>query len=61
MNTIETIEKYISDTKIKPTKAAAGVDDILLLVESMDPFRAASLAFMYGRAKGWRAAKREVQ
>lgn len=61
MNTIEKIEKYINDTKIKPTKAAANAEDILLLAASMDPFRAVSMAFMYGRAMGWRAAKREVR
>jgi len=61
VNEIERIERYISRTSIKPTKAAAGADEILALAESLEPFMAASLAFMYGRAKGYRAGKAEVR
>ena len=61
MSEIEKIERYISNTKIKTTKAGASVEDIIAIANGMDIFRAVSLAFMYGRAKGYRAAKTEAR
>lgn len=62
MTEIERIEKYIAKTKFDSTHYE------LLLNETLDvmkmaaekPIEAIWLAFNYGRAKGYRAAKKEV-
>lgn len=60
MSEIEKMERYISNTSIRNEKQytmgmveCAAVREVL----ACDPYTAITLAFRYGRAKGYRAAK----
>jgi len=53
------VSALITITEIKPAKATTPSETVVMLAEEMDPYHAVLLAFMYGRAKGYRAAKAE--
>ena len=63
MSRIETMEKYIERTK-KPNDRYGlcywDIDAIYHLMEQ-NPVQAIFLAFDYGRAKGYRAARKEAR
>lgn len=63
MSRIEKMEKYIARTK-KPNERYDlyywDIDDIYHLMEQ-NPVQAIFLAFKYGRAKGYRAARKEAR
>ncbi|MDE6903329.1 MAG: hypothetical protein K2P22_11395 [Lachnospiraceae bacterium] len=65
MREIEKIKRYIERTKMgikNPIQYAMNVAETLELLNMAqidNPFGAISLAFNYGRAKGYRAAKAE--
>lgn len=61
MTEIEKIKRYIERTKIKPGKADTRTGNLMALCRELDSFDAVLTAFMYGRAKGYRAAKAEVR
>lgn len=64
MDTIERIKKYIANTNsYRPEIYDMSVNDWKKMVDVAlcTPFDAISLAFFYGRAKGYRAAKAEMK
>lgn len=61
MSEIEKMKRYIERTKIPDGKATTPCGNLLQMLEEMDGFSAVLTAFMYGRAKGYRAAKAEVK
>lgn len=64
MSEIEKMKRYIERTKVKFSIASPYnmyFSDMLALRHSDDIGWALSLAFDYGRAKGYRAAKAEVK
>lgn len=65
MTEIEKMKRYIARTPVNNDRCYMGSDEacaILSQVDSMvDVLEALALAFSYGRAKGYRAAKAEVR
>ncbi|MCX4371956.1 MAG: hypothetical protein OSJ58_09005 [Dysosmobacter sp.] len=61
MSEIEKMKRYIERTKMPPGKGATSTGNLLLMMEEMDQLSAILMAFNYGRAKGYRAAKAEVK
>lgn len=64
MSKIEQIRKYIMATKIPDNeKYGMYLNDMKALYQlgKQDIYAMLSVAFQYGRAKGYRAAKREVR
>ena len=67
MNEIEKMQRYISRTKMDPdNRFSMGMEEAFELVSqarsSKDfSLKVISLAFNYGKAKGYRAAKAEVR
>ena len=65
MSELERIQRYTAQTAIKNegryTMCLSEAMAIRLLVDSGKTMEAICLAFDFGRAKGYRAAKREVQ
>lgn len=64
MNEVEKIQDYIDRTKIKRPKAYTWSLQELSALYSLaerDPYESFRLAFNYGRAKGYRAAKAEAR
>ena len=60
MSEIERIERYISQTQIKESvKTEMKLAEWVSIRDSGSPLDAIALAFEYGRAKGYRAAKAE--
>lgn len=61
MTEIEKIQKYIDRTKIQdPLKYNLRASEWIAIVNTNDILDAVSLAFNFGRAKGYRAAKKEM-
>ena len=64
MSELERIRKYIDKTKCRDDRYDVTISEINLLARfSVDghPVEAVILAFDYGRAKGYRAARKEVR
>lgn len=65
MSELEKMQRYIDRTKpgiknpIQYTMNVAETLELLNMAQIDNPFEAISLAFNYGRAKGYRAAKAE--
>lgn len=64
MSEIEKVQRYIANPK--SGKFPGGTPYQMCMLEAlelshMDPIDAVCLAFNYGRAKGYRAAKKEVR
>lgn len=64
MNGLQTIQAYISHTGMKNADAyCMRVDELrtLYALSEQEPYTAFCLAFAFGQAKGYRAAKAEVR
>ena len=64
MSEVEKIRNYIDKTKIKCSRAYTwDLQELFALyyMSEIDPFESFRLAFNYGRAKGYRAAKAEMR
>ncbi len=62
MNAIEKIQQYINDSAAPCNEQYdATFQEVLDIASGMGPIEAVALAFDYGRAKGYRAAKAEVR
>ena len=61
MSEIDKIKRYIELTKIEPGKGDARTYELMELCSEIGGFGAVLMAFRYGRAKGYRAAKAEVR
>lgn len=63
MSEIERINRYINRTKMNVSRHRITMDTLLALAHITEekPVDAVALAFMYGQAKGYRAAKAEVR
>ena len=64
MSELERIRKYIDRTKCRDGKYDATISEINLFAQLCmegQPVRAVMLAFNYGRAKGYRKARKEAQ
>ena len=61
MSEIEKMKKYIANTPSVGNRYCAGTKELLSLMKNLDEFEAIALAFEYGQAKGYRAAKAEVR
>ena len=62
MDTIARIEKYIANTKYQRNpRYAVQLDEICDIARKKTPCDAVILAFEYGQAKGYRAAKAEMK
>lgn len=60
MSEIEKMKRYIERTKIAaPTNYELGVLEANAIKNAEDALDAVYMAFLYGRAKGYRAAKAE--
>ena len=60
MTEIEKMKRYIE--KYKPphtTRYDASINEIIAIASGTPPIEAANFAFVYGRVKGYRAAKAE--
>ena len=58
--TIEQIKKYIDKTPCQNPSYSMSVDEWMEIIKPGDILNAAYLAFCYGRAKGYRMAKKEA-
>jgi len=56
---VKKIQRYIDNTPLVSERYSVSFVDMVALAESMDGVDAVALAFQYGRAKGYRAAKAE--
>ena len=62
MDTIEKIRQYIKESKAPRNKPYdATIKEVFAMASGMGAVEAVALAFDYGRAKGYRAAKKEVR
>lgn len=66
MSEIEKMKKYVNNTKVNADRYQMNVNEALALAhhaQGVDglPLDAVMLAFKYGQAKGYRAAKAEVR
>ncbi len=62
MSEIEKVQRYISKNKAPSNpRYDANLNEIFAIAHEMSPVEAVNLAFTYGRAKGYRAAKAEVR
>ena len=64
MSELERIRKYIDKTKCRDERYSATISEIDLLARFSvvgHPVEAIILAFDYGRAKGYRAARKEAR
>lgn len=64
MKSAEQIQQYIDNTKIKNTCGnMMNLDEIQVLsrLAEVIPFDAFAIAFFFGRARGYRIAKRETR
>lgn len=62
MSEIERMQRYIERTKLAapiPTRYDMSLRDMFILMQESDTENALLLAFKYGQAKGYRAAKAE--
>ena len=60
MSEIEKMRRYIEKYKVPRTpRYDASINEIIAIASEMSPMEAANFAFVYGRAKGYRAAKAE--
>lgn len=62
MSEVEKIRSYIEryGAPYNPLYVM-GMNEVSAVVSEMGPFEAVSLAFTYGKAKGYQAAKKEAQ
>ena len=61
MTEIEKMKRYISNTPKVSDRYEVGTRQLIALMKGLSEFDALDLAFEYGRAKGYRAAKAEVR
>lgn len=61
MTEIEKMQRYISNTPEVSSRYCVGTKELFALTKELGGFEAVALAFNYGKAKGYRAAKAEVQ
>ena len=60
MSEIEKMRRYIEKYKVPRTpRYDASINEIIAIASEMSPMEAANFAFVYGRAKGYRAGKAE--
>lgn len=60
MSEIEKMRRYIEKYKVPCTpRYDASINEIIAIASGMSPIEAANFAFVYGRVKGYRAAKAE--
>ena len=60
MTEIEKMKRYIEKYKVPhTTRYDASINEIIAIASGMPPIEAANFAFVYGRAKGYRAGKAE--
>ncbi len=60
MSEIEKMRRYIEKYKVPCTpRYDASINEIIAIASGMSPMEAANFAFVYGRAKGYRAGKAE--
>ena len=58
MSEIEKMRRYIEKYKAPhTTRYNASINEIIAIASEMSPMEAANFAFVYGRAKGYRAEK----
>ncbi len=57
MSEIEKIERYTKRTKAPANRWALSMSEWLALASIASPLNAVALAYNYGKAKGYRAAK----
>ena len=61
MSEIDKIKRYIERTPKTNIRYDAQTKELLALMNNLSDFEAIMIAFKYGQAKGYRAAKAEVQ
>jgi len=61
MTVVEKIERYIENTKIQTSYFGMAWSEVSELAEACHVRAAITYAFLYGRAKGYRAAKVDMQ
>ena len=60
MSEIEKMRRYIEKSKVPRTpRYDASINEVIAIASEMSPIEAANFAFVYGRVKGYRAAKAE--
>ena len=58
MSEIEKMRRYIEKSKVPRTpRYDASINEVIAIASEMSPIEAANFAFVYGRAKGYRAEK----
>lgn len=60
MQKIEKIQRYIDKTSFSNTRYDMNIKELFEIAQMQDRLRAINLAFQYGQAKGYRAAKAEI-